>query len=80
MFHSSGDPLSNITMSFNTKEEAIAFAVKNGRYIFVAMTTSIRDTSLGWTYQVSKPQKPKMTSKSYGANFSWDKRTRVSSK
>ena len=33
MFHSSGDPLSNVTMSFNTKEEAIAFAVKNGTYL-----------------------------------------------
>ena len=28
----SGDPLSNMTISFDSKEQAVAFAVKNGTY------------------------------------------------
>ena len=34
----------------------------------------------GWSYEVEEPKKPKMRPKSYGANFSWDKKTRVSTK
>lgn len=62
---SSADPLSNIggMLVFNSKEEAVAFAAKNG-----------------WSYSVEEPNKPKRLSKSYGANFSWDKKTRVGSK
>jgi len=59
----SADPLSNMSVSFDSKEEAIAFAVKNG-----------------WSYEVEEPKKLKMRSKSYGSNFSWDKRTRVVTK
>lgn len=60
---SSADPLSNMLLSFSTKEEAIAFAEKNG-----------------WSYDVQERRIPKPKSKSYGANFSWNKRTRVSTK
>ncbi|XP_028604273.1 NADH dehydrogenase [ubiquinone] iron-sulfur protein 4, mitochondrial [Podarcis muralis] len=60
---SSADPLSNVLMTFSTKEAAIAFAEKNG-----------------WSYDVQEQRIPKPKSKSYGANFSWNKRTRVSTK
>lgn len=35
---------------------------------------------LGWSYDVQERRIPKPKSKSYGANFSWNKRTRVSTK
>nr|XP_021518856.1 NADH dehydrogenase [ubiquinone] iron-sulfur protein 4, mitochondrial-like [Meriones unguiculatus] len=60
---STADPLSNMVLTFNTKEDAIAFAEKNG-----------------WSYDVEEKKVPKPKSKSYGANFSWNKRTRVSTK
>ncbi|KAJ7334991.1 hypothetical protein JRQ81_012932 [Phrynocephalus forsythii] len=60
---STADPLSNMVLSFSTKEAAIAFAEKNG-----------------WSYYVQERRIPKPKSKSYGANFSWNKRTRVSTK
>lgn len=34
----------------------------------------------GWDWFVEEQQKPKRRLKSYGANFAWDKRTRVSTK
>ncbi|XP_069077942.1 NADH dehydrogenase [ubiquinone] iron-sulfur protein 4, mitochondrial [Pleurodeles waltl] len=60
---STADPLSNMLLSFTSKEDAIAFAEKNG-----------------WSYEVEERRTPKPKSKSYGANFSWNKRTRVSTK
>ncbi|XP_066935853.1 NADH dehydrogenase [ubiquinone] iron-sulfur protein 4, mitochondrial-like [Clytia hemisphaerica] len=36
--------------------------------------------SHGWNYEIQEPTLPKVRSKSYGANFSWNKRTRISSK
>uniref|UniRef100_A0A8B9PZA6 NADH dehydrogenase [ubiquinone] iron-sulfur protein 4, mitochondrial n=1 Tax=Apteryx owenii TaxID=8824 RepID=A0A8B9PZA6_APTOW len=60
---STADPLSNMVLTFSTKEDAIAFAEKNG-----------------WSYDVEEKRIPKPKSKSYGANFSWNKRTRVSTK
>ncbi|KAJ8958626.1 hypothetical protein NQ318_016351 [Aromia moschata] len=59
---STGDPLSNMNVEFSTKEEAIEFCEKNG-----------------WQYYIheSKLQK-KFKPKSYGINFAWNKRTRVS--
>nr|XP_009478928.1 PREDICTED: NADH dehydrogenase [ubiquinone] iron-sulfur protein 4, mitochondrial [Pelecanus crispus] len=60
---STADPLSNMVLTFSTKEDAIAFAEKNG-----------------WSYDVEEKKTPKPKSKSYGANFSWNKRTRVSTK
>lgn len=60
---STADPLSNMVLSFTSKEEAIAFVEKNG-----------------WSYEVDERRIPKPKSKSYGANFSWNKRTRVSTK
>ncbi|XP_056397781.1 NADH dehydrogenase [ubiquinone] iron-sulfur protein 4, mitochondrial [Hyla sarda] len=60
---STADPLSNMVLSFTSKEDAIAFAEKNG-----------------WSYEVDEKRIPKPKSKSYGANFSWNKRTRVSTK
>uniref|UniRef100_W5LV27 NADH dehydrogenase [ubiquinone] iron-sulfur protein 4, mitochondrial n=1 Tax=Astyanax mexicanus TaxID=7994 RepID=W5LV27_ASTMX len=60
---STGDPLSNMELTFSTKEDAIAFAEKNG-----------------WSYDITEKRTPKPTVKSYGSNFSWDKRTRRSAK
>ncbi|XP_050305918.1 NADH dehydrogenase [ubiquinone] iron-sulfur protein 4, mitochondrial-like [Anthonomus grandis grandis] len=61
---SSGDPLSNMKVQFSSKEEAIEFCEKNG-----------------WDYyiQESKLKKP-FKPNSYGSNFAWNKRTRVSTK
>lgn len=61
---SSGDPLSNTVVSFNTKEEAIAHCEK-----------------AGWKWFVSPVEKPKQKKpKNYAEIFSWDKRTRASTK
>lgn len=61
---SSGDPLSNMQVEFSTKEDAINFCDKNG-----------------WKYFVQEPpQQRKFKPKSYGVNFAWNKRTRVSTK
>ncbi|XP_036894395.1 NADH dehydrogenase [ubiquinone] iron-sulfur protein 4, mitochondrial isoform X2 [Sturnira hondurensis] len=60
---STADPLSNMVLTFSTKEAAVAFAEKNG-----------------WSYDIEERKVPKPKSKSYGANFSWNKRTRVSTK
>ncbi|KAJ8263056.1 hypothetical protein COCON_G00155130 [Conger conger] len=60
---STADPLSNMVLTFTTKEDAIAFAEKNG-----------------WSYDVQEKRTSKPRVKSYGANFSWDKRTRRSAK
>ncbi|CAN9513000.1 unnamed protein product [Ophioblennius macclurei] len=60
---STADPLSNMVLSFSSKEDAIAFAEKNG-----------------WSYDVTEKRSAKPRVKSYGANFSWDKRTRRSAK
>uniref|UniRef100_G8IFA6 NADH dehydrogenase [ubiquinone] iron-sulfur protein 4, mitochondrial n=2 Tax=Sus scrofa TaxID=9823 RepID=G8IFA6_PIG len=60
---STADPLSNLVLTFSTKEDAVAFAEKNG-----------------WSFDVEERKVPKPKSKSYGANFSWNKRTRVSTK
>ncbi|XP_052448426.1 NADH dehydrogenase [ubiquinone] iron-sulfur protein 4, mitochondrial [Carassius gibelio] len=60
---STADPLSNMVLTFSSKEDAIAFAEKNG-----------------WSYDLTEKRVPKPRVKSYGANFSWDKRTRRSAK
>ncbi|CAL8345659.1 unnamed protein product [Lota lota] len=60
---STADPLSNMVLNFSSKEDAIAFAEKNG-----------------WSYDVTEKRSAKPRVKSYGANFSWDKRTRRSAK
>ncbi|XP_074495340.1 NADH dehydrogenase [ubiquinone] iron-sulfur protein 4, mitochondrial [Sebastes fasciatus] len=60
---STGDPLSNMVLSFSSKEDAVAFAEKNG-----------------WSYDITDKRSAKPRVKSYGANFSWDRRTRRSAK
>uniref|UniRef100_A0A3P9NWZ0 NADH dehydrogenase [ubiquinone] iron-sulfur protein 4, mitochondrial n=1 Tax=Poecilia reticulata TaxID=8081 RepID=A0A3P9NWZ0_POERE len=60
---STADPLSNMVLSFSSKEDAVAFAEKNG-----------------WSYEVTEKRTSKPRVKSYGANFSWNKRTRRSAK
>ncbi|XP_078594712.1 NADH dehydrogenase [ubiquinone] iron-sulfur protein 4, mitochondrial-like [Branchiostoma floridae x Branchiostoma japonicum] len=62
---SSADPLSNlaVTLSFDSKEDAMAYCDRNG-----------------WAWEVEEKREPRMRAKSYGANFSWDKKTRVSTK
>ena len=63
---SSGDPLSNMSgmIEFNTKDEAIEHCEKQG-----------------WKWFVASEEIPKKERvKNYGVNFSWDKRTRTSTK
>jgi len=64
---SNSDPLSNILLQlkFATAEDAIAYCDRNG-----------------WEYEVVEPHKTTVQAgrKAYGSNFSWSKRTRVSTK
>jgi len=60
---STGDPLSNVQLSFGTREEAIAYCEKHG-----------------YQYTVDKVIDKQPRPKSYGANFSWNKKTRTSTK
>ncbi|CAH8570091.1 unnamed protein product [Schistosoma turkestanicum] len=60
---SSGDPLSNTVVEFETAEAAEEFCKRQG-----------------WPCYVERPNILKMNVKSYGSNFSWNKRTRVGSK
>lgn len=63
-YHFSGDPLSNLNVQFGTKEEAITYCERNG-----------------WRWYIDSQLKPqKIRTKNYGINFSWNKRTRVSTK
>ncbi|CAH1110815.1 unnamed protein product [Psylliodes chrysocephalus] len=61
---SSGDPLSNMQVDFSSKDEAIEYCERNGWQWFVQKSS------------LEKKIKPK----SYGINFSWNKRTRTSTK
>ncbi|XP_057657065.1 NADH dehydrogenase [ubiquinone] iron-sulfur protein 4, mitochondrial-like [Diorhabda carinulata] len=61
---STGDPLSNMEVDFSSKEEAIEYCEKNGWQWFIQKSS------------LEKKFKPK----SYGINFAWNKRTRVSTK
>jgi len=67
-----------MTVTFDTKEEAIAFAVEHGMYFASVIACNV--FQVGWNYEVVEPARPKMKTKTYGSNFSWNKRTRVSSK
>ncbi|XP_068154909.1 NADH dehydrogenase [ubiquinone] iron-sulfur protein 4, mitochondrial [Drosophila tropicalis] len=61
---STGDPLSNMNVQFGSKDEAITYCERNG-----------------WRWFVDGDDKPKKERvKNYGINFSWNKRTRVSTK
>ncbi|EDO31162.1 predicted protein [Nematostella vectensis] len=60
---STGDPLSNTSLEFGSKEEAIIYAEKQG-----------------FNYEVDEAHEKIIRHKSYGANFSWNKHTRVSTK
>ena len=60
----SGDPLSNMKVEFNSKEEAIVHCEKNG---------------WAW-YIDGEEKPLKKRNKNYGVNFAWNKRTRVSTK
>lgn len=61
---SSGDPLSNMKVQFKSPEEAIEHCEKNGWSWFIDEVKEVRQF---------KP-------KSYGDNFSWNRRTRVTTK
>ncbi|KAI1301441.1 NADH dehydrogenase [ubiquinone] iron-sulfur protein 4, mitochondrial [Halotydeus destructor] len=60
---SSGDPLSNLKLYFQTKEDAASFCDKNG-----------------WTYFMEEEKVRKPLTKSYAANYSWNKRCRNNTK
>uniref|UniRef100_A0A2M3Z6B5 NADH dehydrogenase [ubiquinone] iron-sulfur protein 4, mitochondrial n=1 Tax=Anopheles braziliensis TaxID=58242 RepID=A0A2M3Z6B5_9DIPT len=61
---STGDPLSNMRVDFTSPEEAITYCERNG-----------------WRWFVDQPEvEKKHRVKNYGINFSWNKRTRVSTK
>ncbi|XP_045777174.1 NADH dehydrogenase [ubiquinone] iron-sulfur protein 4, mitochondrial [Maniola jurtina] len=61
---STGDPLSNLKVQFTSPEEAIEHCEKNGWIWFLDVP------------KIEKDLKPK----SYGVNFAWNRRTRVSTK
>ena len=60
---STGDPLSNMSLDFDTPEAAANYC-----------------NSMGLSYQIENPNKPIIKPKSYGSNFSWNKRSRVTTK
>ncbi|XP_045502165.1 NADH dehydrogenase [ubiquinone] iron-sulfur protein 4, mitochondrial [Colias croceus] len=61
---STGDPLSNMKIQFTSPDEAIEHCEKNG-----------------WMWYIDEPKTEKQfRPKSYGVNFSWNRRTRVSTK
>lgn len=61
---STGDPLSNMKVQFPSPQEAIQHCEKNG-----------------WAWYIDVPKREKeFKPKSYGINFSWNRRTRVSTK
>ncbi|CAH0713198.1 unnamed protein product, partial [Brenthis ino] len=61
---STGDPLSNMKIEFSSPDEAIEHCEKNG-----------------WMWYLDVPKLDKeFKPKSYGVNFSWNRRTRVSTK
>ncbi|MFH4978561.1 hypothetical protein AB6A40_005270 [Gnathostoma spinigerum] len=62
---STGDPLSNISMNLD-------FASKED-----AVNFCIKNR---WNFEVEEPKEKRILPKSYGANFSWNKRTRTSQK
>ncbi|KAL4702489.1 hypothetical protein ACJJTC_014632 [Scirpophaga incertulas] len=61
---STGDPLSNMKIEFKSPDEAIEHCEKNG-----------------WCWYLDEPKIEKeFKPKNYGVNFSWNRRTRVSTK
>ncbi|OWR41747.1 putative NADH:ubiquinone dehydrogenase [Danaus plexippus plexippus] len=61
---STGDPHSNLKLQFTSPDEAIQHCEKNG-----------------WVWYIDAPKLEKeFKPKSYGINFSWNRRTRVSTK
>lgn len=60
---STGDPLSNLRVTFSSPEDAARYCEKNG-----------------WSYTIEEARVRKPLKKSYAANFSWDKRSRLGSK
>uniref|UniRef100_A0A914XH70 NADH dehydrogenase [ubiquinone] iron-sulfur protein 4, mitochondrial n=1 Tax=Plectus sambesii TaxID=2011161 RepID=A0A914XH70_9BILA len=62
---STGDPLSNISMQLD-------FASKEDAIRFCVKNR--------WEYEVEEPKERQIKAKAYGANFSWNKRTRVGTK
>ena len=44
----SGDPLSNMLLDFQTKEDALEFAKKNGVYVCVRVSVCVRITTVPW--------------------------------
>ncbi|VDK47751.1 unnamed protein product [Anisakis simplex] len=62
---STGDPLSNISMNLD-------FASKEDAINFCVKNR--------WNYEVDEPHERRIKPKSYGWNFAWNKRTRISTK
>ncbi|KAK0425027.1 hypothetical protein QR680_008992 [Steinernema hermaphroditum] len=62
---STADPLSNISMNLDFASAEDAIAFCEKNH---------------WNYEVEKPKERQIKLKSYGANFSWNKRTRVGTK
>ncbi|XP_034661279.1 NADH dehydrogenase [ubiquinone] iron-sulfur protein 4, mitochondrial-like [Drosophila subobscura] len=62
---STGDPLSNLNLHFGSKDEAVNYCERNG---------------WRWYIDAKVPRPKKQKKKSYGDNFSWNKRTRLSTK
>lgn len=72
-----------MSLTFDTMEEAIAFAVKNGSHNYRSRSHPAMTHlcfHIGWGYEVDWPKRTKLRPKSYAANFSWDRKTRVVTK
>lgn len=88
---STGDPISNLNLEFNSKEDAIVYCQRMGNFLtllklffnkrFLFESDFFYNLFQGIEYSVTEPVRIKKNfGKSYGANFSWDKRTRRSTK
>jgi len=58
----------------------IAFYINTNVWVNIFTVFEYMDSIVGWNYHVEKPRTKYIRPKSYGANFSWDKRTRRTAK
>lgn len=59
-------------MKFNSKEDAIRFAEKQGRKAkWASILLETESLSIGWKYYIQEPKEPKFVVKSYGDNYKY---------
>ena len=70
-------------VEFGSKEDAIIYCERMGSYysrFIVKLLTILYRPCLGYKYEVVEPPSRPQIKKTYGANFSWNKKTRVATK